>query len=338
MAQIFISYSRKDVDFARKLAASLSDLGAEVWIDVEDIPVGMNWSRAIQQGLDQCDVLLLIMSPDSMNSRNVENEWQYVLDQGKAVIPIRWRPAKPHFQLNRLQYHDFHNRDYNQSFRSLHYSLIYQGVDLPAVKGQSTTPASPHSAPFLEDASTEDTSTSRGLKRRWIMSILSAIVLIIALALGANAVRDNGDDDSSDSDSDNFRSSESIAAIIETRDDIQTISQIASGVEALRSAGDFTFFAPADAYLAEQGLEESLITAFRDDFEYLIELHVVEGSYTYDELSQMDGENLTTLAGTELTITYAPPAVLINDDPILVGDIEASNGVVHILDGFLGSP
>lgn len=52
MARVFISYSRKDEAFARWLAASLSQLGADVWIDIEDIPAGMKWSSAIQQGLD----------------------------------------------------------------------------------------------------------------------------------------------------------------------------------------------------------------------------------------------------------------------------------------------
>src|SRR5262245_58227367 len=56
MARIFISYSRKDEAFSRRLAASLSQLGADVWIDVEDIPSGMKWSRAIQEGLDVSDV------------------------------------------------------------------------------------------------------------------------------------------------------------------------------------------------------------------------------------------------------------------------------------------
>ena len=35
MARLFISYSRADEAFARQLARSLSDLGADIWIDVE---------------------------------------------------------------------------------------------------------------------------------------------------------------------------------------------------------------------------------------------------------------------------------------------------------------
>jgi hypothetical protein len=45
VTKVFISYSRKDIEFARKLAASLSEAGINVWIDVEDVPPGTNWSN-----------------------------------------------------------------------------------------------------------------------------------------------------------------------------------------------------------------------------------------------------------------------------------------------------
>lgn len=45
--------------------------------------------------------MLVIMSPDSTASRNVEDEWHSYLDDGKTVIPILWRPARVHCQLRR---------------------------------------------------------------------------------------------------------------------------------------------------------------------------------------------------------------------------------------------
>jgi hypothetical protein len=39
MADVFISYSRQDSDFARQLHAALTNLGRDVWMDWEDIPV-----------------------------------------------------------------------------------------------------------------------------------------------------------------------------------------------------------------------------------------------------------------------------------------------------------
>lgn len=130
MARIFISYSRQYELFARELAASLSNLGADVWIDVEDIPAGMKWSSAIQQGLDICDVMLVVITPESMASRNVEDEWQYYLDEKKPIIPILLEPTKVHFQLSRIQYIDFKNQPYDKAFVRLHNELSFKGIVL----------------------------------------------------------------------------------------------------------------------------------------------------------------------------------------------------------------
>jgi len=130
MARIFVSYSRKDEDFARRLATSLSDMGADIWIDVEDIPAGMKWSSAIQQGLDEGDLLIVVISPESMGSRNVEDEWQYYLDNGKPVIPVLLHPTKIHFQLSRIQYIDFKDQPYQLAMRHLYVELKRKGVKL----------------------------------------------------------------------------------------------------------------------------------------------------------------------------------------------------------------
>lgn len=119
MANVFISYSRVDEAFARRLATSLSNAGATVWLDLEDIPAGMNWRTAIQEGLDTADLMLVIISPDSMASQNVGHEWQYFMDTKKPIIPILWRPAKLHFQLHSLQWVDFQKQPYDAAFAKL---------------------------------------------------------------------------------------------------------------------------------------------------------------------------------------------------------------------------
>ncbi|MGJ3238741.1 MAG: TIR domain-containing protein [Anaerolineae bacterium] len=132
MTRIFISYSRRDEIFARKLATALDQLGADIWIDVEDIPAGMKWSTAIQQGLDTAEAMLVILSPDSMASRNVEDEWQYFLDHGKPVFPLLLRDAKIHFQLNRIQWVDFKNQPFDNALVDLHQELHRKGIALNA--------------------------------------------------------------------------------------------------------------------------------------------------------------------------------------------------------------
>lgn len=128
MSSVFISYSRKDERFARQLATELSNRGFDVWIDVEDIPAGMKWSSAIQQGLDMANAMVVVISPDSMASNNVEDEWQYFLDQKKPVFPVLLRTAKIHFQLSRIQYIDFQRQDFGVAFADLEGELLKKGI------------------------------------------------------------------------------------------------------------------------------------------------------------------------------------------------------------------
>ncbi len=113
MIQGFISYSHADTEFATRLAEALPGVGITPWIDRDGIQGGARWSTAIQDALDAAEVLILVLSPDAMASTNVEDEWQYALDQGIPVVPVRYRPTKVHFQLGRLQYVDFHDQPFD---------------------------------------------------------------------------------------------------------------------------------------------------------------------------------------------------------------------------------
>jgi WD40 repeat protein len=146
MAQVFISYSRADEEIARKIATDLDRLNLDVWIDTDDIPPGVNWSTAIQEGLDACEVLILIISPDSMASSNVTDEWQYFRDERKPIIPVQWRIApKVHFQLRRIQYVDFSTQEYEAALDQLRQRLLESAIptDEPAVipTAASSSPA-----------------------------------------------------------------------------------------------------------------------------------------------------------------------------------------------------
>ncbi|MEP7285312.1 MAG: SUMF1/EgtB/PvdO family nonheme iron enzyme [Chloroflexota bacterium] len=130
MAHIFVSYSRTDEDFARKLAEALSELGADIWIDVDDIPVGLNWSTAIQEGLDRSELMILIISPESMASTQVAKEWQFYLDEAKPILPVVLRSAHIHYQINPLQRIDFEKTDFPRAFIRLQTALKRNGVVL----------------------------------------------------------------------------------------------------------------------------------------------------------------------------------------------------------------
>jgi formylglycine-generating enzyme required for sulfatase activity len=188
VASIFISYARESQDFVARLATSLSDMGADVWVDFEDIPVGMNWSNAIQAGLDKADLMIVVITPESMESNNVAQEWQYFLDENKPVIPVLLTPARVHFQLRRLQYVDFHGQDYDLALKKLHSAFESKGVKLnlppgtvrPALPDVATEPERP---PVAAPRSSPPAARARLSNARWWILSLVGLVVIGGAAL-----------------------------------------------------------------------------------------------------------------------------------------------------------
>lgn len=129
-SQIYISYSRRDQDIAKRLSQDLTASGTQVWLDVASIRAGERWDRSIQEAMTNSDVLLLLVSPDSMASNNVADEWNYFLDQGKPVIPVLVRPAEMHFRLRRSQYVDATDPTQYQNALQLILQLIHKTAPL----------------------------------------------------------------------------------------------------------------------------------------------------------------------------------------------------------------
>jgi formylglycine-generating enzyme required for sulfatase activity len=87
MAQVFISYSHKDSSYAHQLADNLLNWGIEAWID-DRIDYGTSWPRVIQENLDACPVVIIILSTNSYNSDWVLSELSYAQAKKKDIFPI----------------------------------------------------------------------------------------------------------------------------------------------------------------------------------------------------------------------------------------------------------
>ena len=68
MADVFISYSRRDGAFVRRLHDFLTARGKEAWVDWEDIPPTAEWEADIRAGIEGADAVLFVVSPDSLAS------------------------------------------------------------------------------------------------------------------------------------------------------------------------------------------------------------------------------------------------------------------------------
>lgn len=87
MSHIFISYSHQDRDYAHKLEGALLQRRFDVWID-DRINYGSQWPQVIQDQLDACAALILVMSPRSWSSTWVQNELARAQAKGKPILPL----------------------------------------------------------------------------------------------------------------------------------------------------------------------------------------------------------------------------------------------------------
>ena len=133
--RVFISYSSRDEEFVLRLAA---DLGSreeiDVWLDKWEIRPGDRVPEKLEEGLSKADVLILVLSPDSVNSRWVDYERQAWLalqikeekqasqesrPPARRLIPVLYRDCqKPAFLLP-IQHVRITDQKYQDGFGQL---------------------------------------------------------------------------------------------------------------------------------------------------------------------------------------------------------------------------
>ncbi len=112
--------------------------------------------------------------------------------------------------------------------------------------------------------------------------------------------------------------------------------QVAGLEETLRGEGPFTVFAPTDE--AFDGLPEGTLDALLEDEEALtavLTYHVIAGEYMAEDVVSMDSAQ--TVQGESVTFDTMD-GVMINDANIVQTDIQASNGVIHVIDRVILPP
>ncbi|MFO7585644.1 MAG: fasciclin domain-containing protein [Anaerolineales bacterium] len=108
-------------------------------------------------------------------------------------------------------------------------------------------------------------------------------------------------------------------------------------VETLSGEGPFTVFAPTNdafAALPEGTVEELLKPENREALTNILLYHVVSGKVMAADVVGL--ESATTVLGQDITITVRDGKVFLNDTvEVIITDIEASNGVIHVIDAVL---
>ncbi len=130
----------------------------------------------------------------------------------------------------------------------------------------------------------------------------------------------------------------SAQSIVETAQAQDGLSTFVKALEAadltatLDGDGPYTVFAPSDdafAALPEGTLESLLAPENKDQLVELLSYHVVPGKMISADIT--DGKS-PTVHGDDVEITVADTGVKVNEASVVTADIEASNGVIHIVD------
>ncbi len=115
-------------------------------------------------------------------------------------------------------------------------------------------------------------------------------------------------------------------------------AEAAGLVETLKGPGPFTVFAPTDAAFAALPagtVEDLLKPENKDKLVSILTYHVLPAKVMSTDLSE--GLKAATVQGAEVTITLEGGAK-VNGAPISTADIEATNGVIHVIDAVILPP
>lgn len=198
--KFFISYSRKDSEFVKRLAIDLKKAGEDVWLDQLDIAPGVPWDECIQKALSDAEGVIVILSDAFVKSANVMDEVSYAISKGKRIYPLMIETCPVPFRLARLQYIDF-TGDYETSFEQL-------------LTAMNTTEPS-----GFEPSPSQVAATSTGHEKKssvkWGKALPIAFIIIALLVVFA-LFKNKGTNDTKDSVAKNNKTEQATETAIQT--------------------------------------------------------------------------------------------------------------------------
>lgn len=87
--QVFISHSGTDANIANAVCARIEEKGLRCWIAPRDIAAGQVWAEAIIEGLEQCRIMVIILSSKASQSSQVLNEITAAVNHSIPILPFR---------------------------------------------------------------------------------------------------------------------------------------------------------------------------------------------------------------------------------------------------------
>ena len=116
MSSVFISHSHNDKEIVRKLASDLAANGIDTWVDEAEIMVGDSLIEKINEGINQSDYILFVVSNSSVQSTWVQQEIRKAFDLeiqkgSHKILPVVVDDVKVPLFLRDKKYADISSPD-----------------------------------------------------------------------------------------------------------------------------------------------------------------------------------------------------------------------------------
>lgn len=119
MTKVFISYSRKDIVFIKQLAADMKFADVDAWYDLSGLEGGTRWSREIEKAIKESQYIIVVLSPDSVESIWVEEEIIFARKLKKRIIPLLYKPCEIPLGFHTLNFIDVQDDKYQQNYKEI---------------------------------------------------------------------------------------------------------------------------------------------------------------------------------------------------------------------------
>ena len=177
--------------------------------------------------------------------------------------------------------------------------------------------------------------------KRTFLLVASVLALAVGVAACGGGGSDTTDSAATSQGDATATTNENIVAVAQETPDLSILVEALSAaglVETLEAPGPYTVFAPTNAAFEALGgtLDTLLEPANKAELADILTYHVVPGELTSSELS--NGQMLETVQGGSLEVKIANGNVTVNGAKVANPNVEASNGVVHVIDEVLIPP
>ena len=135
MSDVFISYSRTDEAFVRRLDERLQRSGKDTWVDWRDIPASADWMEEIYRAIEDAHLFVYVLSPASVSSEVCARELAHAAAHNKRIVPLECRKVDARAvpgAAARSQWISFDGDGFERSFGTLAQALETDPAQLAA--------------------------------------------------------------------------------------------------------------------------------------------------------------------------------------------------------------